>query len=124
MYFFKLLFAFADGTSPPSEMDPTEVIPTTSSADLGTTFAQMMLTFAALILLLFATYWFLRKLIQSRIHKTSEDASIHILEKRMISAKTMLYLVEVENKKILLAESQLEIKRIESFPLETTKIDA
>ena len=30
----------------------------------------------------------------------------------MISAKTMLYLVEVESQKILLAESHLEIRRL------------
>ncbi len=41
--------------------------------------------------------------------------SIQILEKRMISPKTMLYLIEAEGKQILIAESQLEVKRLESF---------
>lgn len=101
-----------------SEIDPSDAIPTTSTGELGATFAKMLLTFAALILLLFGTYWFLRRLIQSRLQKGVGVPSIQVLEKKMISTKTMLYLIEVENKKVLLAESHLEIKRIESFPLE------
>jgi flagellar biogenesis protein FliO len=83
--------------------------------DIGAAFVKMLLTFVALIALLFGTYWFIRRLIRNRLQKGVGDASIQILEKRMISPKTMLYLVEVENKKILLAESHLEIKRLEGF---------
>ncbi len=114
---------FASDVSTPAsllaEMDPSEAMPATSSGDLGATFAKMLLTFAALILLLFGTYWFVRRLIRFRLEKGVGAQSIQILEKKMISAKTMLYLIEVENKKVLLAESHLEIKRLESFSSET-----
>lgn len=85
--------------------------------DIGTTLFKMLLSFSALILLLFGTYWFMRRLIQNRLHRGVGKQSIEILEKRMISPKTMLYLVQVENKKILFAESHLEIKALESFPI-------
>ena len=84
-------------------------------SDIGATFIKMLLTFVVLIILLVATYWLIRKLIQDRNQRGVGTQSIQILEKRMISAKTMLYLVEVENKKILLAESHLEIKRLASL---------
>lgn len=80
--------------------------------DLGASFAKMFISLIVLVALLFATYWFLRKLIQNRLQKGTAGGAIQILEKRMISPKTMLYLVEVENKKVLLAESHLEIKRL------------
>lgn len=99
-----------------AQVDPAEAIPPSTSADMGATFAKMLLTFAVLILLLFGTYWFIRRLIRFRLQKGVGAHSIQVLEKKMISTKTMLYLVEVENKKVLLAESHLEIKRIESFP--------
>ena len=99
-----------------AEVDPREVMPATTSAELGATFVKMLLTFVILILLLFGTYWFVRRLIRFRLQRGIGSSSIHILEKKMISTKTMLYLVEVENKKVLLAESHLEIKRLESFP--------
>lgn len=88
--------------------------------DMVGTLVKMVLTFVALIALLFVTYWFLRRLIQNRMHRGVGQQAIQILEKRMISQKTMLYLIQVENKKILFAESHLEVKALESFsaPLE------
>ncbi|MES2274018.1 MAG: flagellar biosynthetic protein FliO [Chlamydiota bacterium] len=83
--------------------------------DFGAAFVKMFLTLIALVILLFGTFWFLRRFVQQRLQKGVNHQSIQILEKRMISPKTMLYLVEVEKKKILIAESHLEIKRIESF---------
>ena len=84
--------------------------------DMGMTLIKMLLTLFGLVLLLYGTYWFLRRLIQNRLQRGVGQQSIDILEKRMISSKTMLYLVQVENKKILVAESHLEIKALESFP--------
>lgn len=94
-------------------------IPTPAPAgDIGAAFAKMILTFGALIFLLFASYWIVRKLIRVRLEKGSGNSFITVLEKRMLSPKTMLYVVEMEGKKVLLAESQLEIKRLESFDAE------
>jgi flagellar protein FliO/FliZ len=99
----------------------TAVVNTTESAsqlppnDLAVTFVKMLLTFVVLVGLLILSYWFLRRLIQNRLTKGVGDQSIQVLEKRMISPKTTLYLIEVENKRILIAESHLEIKRLEGL---------
>lgn len=100
-----------------SALDPLvhETVTQIPSGDLGAAFAKMFLSLLALLILLFVSYWFLKRLVQNRLQKGTSDSAIQILEKRMISPKTMLYLVEVDNKKILLAESHLEIKRLESF---------
>lgn len=100
------------------EKTVTESINQIPTGDLGAAFAKMLLTLVALVILLCVSYWFIRRLIQNRLQKGVGDTAIHIVEKRMISPKTMLYLVQVENKKILLAESQNEIKRLESFEAE------
>ena len=84
--------------------------------DMGMALFKMFITLIALIVLLYGSWWFLRRLIQKRLEKGVGERSIEILEKRMISPKTMLYLVQVEDKKILLAESHLEIKGLETFP--------
>ena len=89
--------------------------PQVAIPDMGMALFKMFITFAGLIVLLYASYWFLRRIIQNRMQKGVGEKSIEILEKRMISPKTMLYIVQVENKKILLAESHLEIKALESF---------
>ncbi len=105
--------------------DP-ETIPSVSTGDIGATFIKMLLTFTALIFLLFGTYWFIRRLIRFRLEKGTGSQSIQIVEKKMLSPKTMLYLVELEGKKILIAESQLEIKGLVNFseiPTESTEKD-
>jgi len=83
--------------------------------ELGAAFAKMLFTLIALVILLVASYWFLRRLIQQRMQKGVGKGAIQILEKRMISPKTMLYLIEVDKKRILIGESHLEIKRLEGF---------
>jgi flagellar biogenesis protein FliO len=88
------------------------------TGELGAAFGKMFLTLIVLLLLLFISYWFLRKLIRQRMEKGASDSSIQILEKRMLSPKTTLYLVEIDQKKVLIAESQLEIRRLDSSPLE------
>lgn len=84
--------------------------------DLGATFGKMMISLVILVALLVVTYWFLRRLIQNRLQKGVGNGLIQVIEKRMISPKTMLYLIEVEGKKTLIAESQLEIKRVMDLP--------
>lgn len=92
-----------------------EVVPATASSDLGAAVVKMLLAVVVLILLLWLTYWTLRRLVRYRLQKQGHHDSISVLEKKMISAKTMLYLVQVENKKILIAESHLEVKRLEGL---------
>ncbi len=92
-----------------------QMAPSVAPGDFGATFIKMICTMVAIIVLLFFTVWFLRRLIQQRMQKGVGIQSIQILEKRMISPKTMLYLIEAEKKKILIAESHLEIKRLETF---------
>ncbi len=101
--------------SPPDALESLTQAPSIPPGDFGATFVKMILTMVAIVVLLFFTFWFLRRLIQQRLQKGVGEQAIQILEKRMISPKTMLYLIEVDKKKILIAESHLEIKRLENF---------
>lgn len=88
--------------------------PSIQVGDYGAAFAKMFLTLFALLALLFATYWLIRKMIHQRLQKGASDQAIQILEKKMLSPKTMLYLISVDNKRVLIAESQLEVRRLET----------
>jgi flagellar biogenesis protein FliO len=91
-----------------------------SNTDLGAAFTKMIFSLTLVVILLLASYWFIRRLIQNRLEKGVGDADIQIIEKKMISPKTILYLIEVDKKRVLIAESQLEIKRLESFIADST----
>jgi flagellar biogenesis protein FliO len=90
-------------------------VPDLPPGDYGAALVKMFLSLIALVALLSITFWFVRRLIQNRLQKGVGVQSIHILEKRMISPKSILYLIEVDNQKVLIAESQLEIRRLETF---------
>lgn len=94
----------------PSDLPP----PPLHVGDYGAAFAKMFLTLLALLLLLFGTYWLIRKMIQQKLQRGKGDEAIQILERKMLSPKTMLYLVSVNKQQVLIAESQLEVKKIES----------
>ncbi|MFS8563023.1 MAG: flagellar biosynthetic protein FliO [Rhabdochlamydiaceae bacterium] len=89
-------------------------IPTTPDLVQGyeVSFLKMGLTFIALIVGIFCTVWILKRLSQGHLKNMNSNRAIKILEKRALSAKTMLYLVEIGEKQTLVAESHLEVKSL------------
>lgn len=83
-----------------------------SAGDLRLASLKIFLTFVALVTLLFLTYWFLRYLLRQRLERGTGAQSIQVLEKKMVSPKTVLYLIEIEEKKVLFAESHLDVKQL------------
>lgn len=79
-------------------------------------FIKMLATLAILLVLVFASLWLLRRVSQGRLLQSNQNKSIRILERRALSPKSMLYVVEFSGKQILVAESQLEIRKIDELP--------
>ncbi|MFA5250742.1 MAG: hypothetical protein WC371_04990 [Parachlamydiales bacterium] len=73
-------------------------------------FVKMLFWLAVLIVFLFITLYTFKKLSRSRLDLANQTKAIKILEKRQLSPKTMLYLIEFEGKKALVGESDLELK--------------
>ena len=118
------LFFLSDATKMGDLSNDLETIQhVASSSDVTASFAKMMASFFLVIVLLIATYLLIKYAVKYRLEKGVGTKQIYILEKKMISPKTMLYLVEVENKKVLLAESQLEIKKLESFLIDPNECE-
>jgi flagellar biogenesis protein FliO len=87
--------------------------------DFKKTFTKMLITLAIIIALVFVTFWMFKRLMKNRMKSANNSQSIRILETRPLSPKSMLYLVEVENEKVLLCESHLEVRNIHSVENET-----
>jgi flagellar biogenesis protein FliO len=80
----------------------------------GSAVTKMVLTLAGLISMVFITIWLLKKLTQGRIGAFGKK-QINILERRPLSPKTVLYVIEFSGKQMIVAESQLEIKALASI---------
>ncbi len=100
---------------PTSEPGPA---PLPSSQEMTTSyenaFVRMLVTLLGLVFLVFATFWVLRRLGKGKF-KTGSGRTINIIERRALSPKSMLYVVEIGNKKVLISESQLEVRALTDF---------
>ena len=74
-------------------------------------FIRMLLSLAGLLVLVFGTFWFLRRMGKGKL-RFGSNRTIQVLEKRPLSPKTVLYVIEVEGKQILISESQIEVRAL------------
>jgi flagellar biogenesis protein FliO len=95
-------------------LDTTPISPTEPLPSYEGVFLKMLFSLLLLVLGVIATVWFTRRMTSGRFGHSS-GKGIKILEKKVLSPKTMLYLIEVQGRQIVLAESHLEIQKIISF---------
>ena len=99
----------------PLEMTaPTQKTPdvhqTTESYE--TAFIKTIVVLVGLLVLVILTVWMFKKISSGRLRSFNSLKSVKILEKRPLSPKSMLYLIEVGGKQVLVAESQLEVRPV------------
>jgi flagellar biogenesis protein FliO len=86
---------------------PVDMVPGYEGA-----FLKMFLVLIALVVGIFFTVWLLKKIGQGRWAQGNSNRSIKIIEKRPLSPKTMLYIIDVDGQQSVIAESQLEVKHL------------
>ena len=67
---------------------------------------SMLATLGLVIAFLIVVAWFLKRLMNTRIEQMNAGSRIKIVERRMLSNKSSLYMIDVEGKSILITESQ------------------
>lgn len=68
-------------------------------------FLKMLILLGVVIGLLLVIMWFFKRVLNSRIDQINSGSMIKILERRSLTPKTALYVIDVEGKKFLIAES-------------------
>lgn len=76
---------------------------------------KMFMSLLILIALLILTAWLLKRFLRFRMQASSVGQSIQVKEKKVLSPKTILYLVEVEGQEFLVSESQVQIQKIDTL---------
>ena len=102
-------------TLPPNEVQKavehkTDVPETTESYE--TAFIKTIVVLIGLLILVILTVWMFKRISNGRLRTFNYLKSVKILEKRPLSPKSMLYLIEVSGKQVLIVESQLEVRTI------------
>jgi len=124
------LFVFAgplfseDGAEPKAKQEapmPKDEMPPPSDEDFPITestpsyenaFMKMILILVGLLIVIFLSIWLLKRFSRSRVTSMNHLRNIKILERRPLSPKTMLYLIDIGGKQVVISESHLEVRKI------------
>jgi flagellar biogenesis protein FliO len=87
---------------------------------------SMLATLGLVVAFLIAAAWILRRIMNTRIEQMNAGSRIKVVERRTLSPKSALYLVEIEEKLFLITEVQnggsaLELSRTEPSPPKSFK---
>lgn len=110
--------------SPPKEttgpvFPPEEILkpPSKETNQFITEFITTIATLGLIISAILIFGWFLKRFINTKIEQANDTSGIRIAERRMISTKTGVYLLEVEGRGVLIAETPTGVTRLMDFPL-------
>lgn len=73
-----------------------------------------------IIALLVAATWFMRKFMTGKMQQINETSVIKILDQRNISTRTSIYILEIYDKHIVVAETANSANAIAEFPIDDT----
>ena len=82
-----------------------------------TEFLNMLASLGLIIGLILIAVWFLKRLATTRLQQVNQTSVIKVLDKRMLSPKTMIYLLEIEGTGYVVSESVNGVTRISEFPI-------
>lgn len=79
-------------------------------------FMNMLLVLGLLIGFMILASWALKRMMKTKLTQVNTQSEIKILETRYLSPRATLYLVEIQNQTVLIAESPTAVSYIKSFP--------
>lgn len=75
-------------------------------------FFYMLFVLSFIVSLIFALAWFMKRMVHTRLLQENALSNIKIIDKRSLSPKTMLYIIEAEGKRMVVGESTNGITRL------------
>lgn len=125
---FQILFLFSFCTlplvaeevekeAPPQGIEMEERVPEVMRTKYETVFIKMLAILFLIAISAGFIVWLYRRFNFSKMHQLNYLRTIKVIEKRPLSPKTMLYLVEINGKQVMLAESQLEVRQVMEFDM-------
>ena len=108
--------------SPPKDLSgpvfpPEELIsePTPETNRFLNEFINMMATLGLIVSLILIIAWFLKRMLNSRQEQANATSLIKVIERRSLSPKTAIYLIEIEGKSLVVAESHNGVTRLTDY---------
>ncbi|NGX55399.1 MAG: hypothetical protein KR126chlam2_01034 [Chlamydiae bacterium] len=82
-------------------------------------FVNMLVTLGIIIVMVIASVWILKRIMRSRMRNLNHTTGIKLLERRSLSSKSSLYLVDILGKSVVISESPAGVQLITELPPDT-----
>jgi flagellar biogenesis protein FliO len=117
---FNLLLNTVTAPVHQEEVKAEHLVQEAQKAIQNPSFFRLALAFVGLLVALWIIIWLLRKMSGSKFGFFHNDSSLKVVEKKVLSPKTMLYVVDFNGQKLLVSESSqhVKIKELQSMAIE------
>lgn len=115
MAFLLPLFAFAEVGVSPELLPPPEPI---EQDHFFQEFINMLTTLGLIVATIFFISWFLKRMVNTRIQQVNTSSLIKIIDRRNLSPKSSVYVLEIYNKQFVVGETVNGIATLGEFPID------
>lgn len=84
-------------------------------------FMNMLTTLGLIVAAIFVISWLLKRMTNTRIQQANTTSLIKIVDRRALSPKACMYLVEIHGKQFVVGETAANIAVLGEFPAEAEK---
>jgi flagellar biogenesis protein FliO len=83
-------------------------------------FMNMLTTLGIIVVIILMATWFLKRMVSGKIQQLNTTSLVKVIERRILSPKTSLYLLDIEGKGVILAESSNGVVSLGNFDVAQT----
>jgi flagellar biogenesis protein FliO len=106
------LFSTVVTVDPTPEVSPAQITSEQLPANYQHVLIKTVVFIVGTLAIVFLLMLLLKRFSMIRYGNLNHQSYIKVIERRPLSTKTCLYLVQIGNQKVVVAESQLEVKKI------------
>lgn len=109
---FRLLFLLFPLVGFTEEVVP---LPEENSGRFMTEFFKMLFVLGGMVAVLLAISWYMKRLTSQQFSKGNDQNLIKVIERRSLSARTMIYMLDIEGKTFVVGETPQGLVRLGDY---------
>lgn len=78
-------------------------------------FFKMLFVLGGMVAVLLAISWYMKRLTNQQFSKGNDDSLIKVIERRSLSARTMIYVLDIEGKTFVVGETPQGLVRLGDY---------
>ncbi len=117
LFSFGLAFGlFAETTEIPPIAPPQLELPSNPEFDrFYGEFFKMLTMLGLIVVFLMALTWFVKRFLNTRLQQMNSGSLVQVVERRFLTPKTSIYVLEIMGKRVVIAESHSGVTVINEF---------